>query len=57
MGRDQHGDLRRLHKLHQRAEHMIRSMRIEIAGRLIGKQNPRRVGDRAGDGDALLLAA
>ena len=32
-------------------------LRIEIAGRLVGQQQPRRVGDRAGDGDALLLAA
>ncbi len=30
---------------------------IEIAGRLVGEQNARRVGDGARDGDALLLAA
>ena len=30
---------------------------IEIAGRLVGQKNARRVGDRARDGDALLLAA
>src|SRR6476659_3126254 len=32
-------------------------MRIEIAGRLVGEEQPRSVGDGAGDGDALLLAA
>ena len=32
-------------------------VRVEIAGRLVGQQHARRVGDRAGDGDALLLAA
>ena len=31
--------------------------RIEIAGRLVGQQQPRHVGDRARDRDALLLAA
>ena len=32
-------------------------VRIEIAGRLVGEEQARRVGDRARDGDALLLAA
>src|SRR5512146_2773918 len=32
-------------------------MRIEIAGRLVGKQKPRSVGDAAGNSHALLLAA
>ena len=30
---------------------------VEIAGRLVGQEDARRVGDRARDGDALLLAA
>ncbi|MEJ7618905.1 MAG: hypothetical protein WKF30_18465 [Pyrinomonadaceae bacterium] len=30
---------------------------IEIAGGLVGEQHARTVGERAGDGDALLLAA
>ncbi len=30
---------------------------IEVAGGLVGQEQPRPVGDRAGDGDALLLAA
>ena len=36
---------------------MVRCFRIEIAGRLVGEQKPRHVGDRARDRDALLLAA
>ena len=36
---------------------MVGGVRIEIAGRLVGEQHPRRVGDGAGDRDALLLAA
>jgi hypothetical protein len=38
-------------------EHVIRGFRIEIAGRLVGEQKPRHVGDRARDRDPLLLAA
>ena len=44
-------------QLHQRIEDMIGGVRIEIAGRLVRQQHPRRVGDRARDRDALLLAA
>ena len=36
---------------------MVGGVRIEIAGRLVGQQHPRRIGDRAGDRDALLFAA
>ena len=32
-------------------------LRIEVAGRLVGQQQPGRVGERAGDRRALLLAA
>ena len=46
-----------LHELHQRLEDVIGGVRIEISGRLVGEQHPRRIGDRARDGDALLLAA
>ena len=35
----------------------MRRARVEIAGRLVGQQQARRVDQRAGDGDALLLAA
>ncbi len=41
----------------KRPEHMVGGFRVEIAGRLVGQQHPRAVGDRARDGDALLLAA
>ena len=45
------------HELRQRREHVVGGARIEIAGRLVGQQDARRVGDRARDRDALLLAA
>ena len=47
----------RLDELHQRLEHVVGGVRIEVAGRLVGEQHARRVGDRARDRDALLLAA
>jgi len=46
----------RFDQLGERAEHMVGRLRIEIAGRLVGQQHPRAVGDCAGDCDALLLA-
>ena len=39
------------------AEHVVRRLRVEIAGRLVGEQHARRVGDGARDRDTLLLAA
>ena len=50
-------EARRPDQLRQRVEHMVRRVRIEIAGRLVGQQDPRHIGDRARDRDALLLAA
>ena len=41
----------------QRLHDLVRGSRIEIAGRLVGEKQARRVDQRAGDGDALLLAA
>ena len=38
-------------------ENVAGGLRVEVAGRLVGEQQPRRIGDGAGDGDALLLAA
>ena len=38
-------------------EHMLGGVQIEISGRLVGQQDARRIGDRARDRDALLLAA
>ena len=36
---------------------LVRGLRVEIAGRLVGEQDGRVVDERACDGDALLLAA
>src|SRR5262245_306592 len=41
----------------QQAEHLLGGVRVQIAGRLVGEQHGRPVHERAGDGDALLLAA
>ncbi len=41
----------------RRLEHVVGRARVEIAGRLVGQQDARRIGDRARDRDALLLAA
>ena len=57
VGRDQHRDPRRPHQLHQRVEDVIGGLRVEVAGRLVRKQRPRRVGHRTRNRDALLLAA
>ena len=47
----------RADQLRQRLEHVVRGARVEIAGRLVGEQEPRRVRDRARNRDALLFAA
>ena len=44
-------------ELHQCAEDVIGGLRIEISGRLVRQQRPRRVRHRARDRDPLLLAA
>src|SRR3954453_22311375 len=41
----------------QQAEHLLGGVRVQVAGRLVGEQHGRPVHERAGDGDALLLAA
>jgi hypothetical protein len=41
----------------KRAEYVIGGLRVEIAGRLVGQQHARAVGDGARNGDTLLLAA
>ena len=41
----------------QRLHDLMRCPRIEIAGRLVGKQQARRIDQGAGNGDTLLLAA
>ena len=40
-----------------RREHLAAGLRVEVAGRLVGEQHRRLADQRAGDGDALLLAA
>ncbi len=57
MRRDEGGEPRRADDGDQRLEDVRRGVRIEIAGRLVGEEEARRVGNRAGDGDPLLLAA
>ena len=57
VGGDQCRHLEVAHQRRQHVEYIGRRVEIEIAGRLIGQHDPRVVGQRAGDGDALLLAA
>jgi len=45
------------HQRLQGIEDVISGFRIEIAGRLVGQKQGRRIGDGAGDRNALLLAA
>ncbi len=55
------GDQRReaglAHQRLQRVEDVARGFRIEVAGRLVGQKQQRRIGDGARNRDALLLAA
>ena len=41
----------------EKIEHRVRRSRVEVAGRLVGDDQRRIVRERAGDRDALLLAA
>ncbi|MEQ4725215.1 DUF6444 domain-containing protein [Nonomuraea sp. B19D2] len=41
----------------EQLQHLDRGRRVQVAGRLVGYQQQRVVGQRAGDGGALLLAA
>src|SRR6516165_4114022 len=50
-------DARLPHQLEELLEHPLCGVRVEIAGRLIGKEDLGVVGNSTGDGDALLLAA
>ena len=43
--------------LPEQVHHLAAGARVEIARRLVGQQDRRLVGQRAGDGHALLLAA
>ena len=57
VGGDDRGEARGAHELRERLKDVLGGARVEIAGRLVGEQDARRVGDRARDRDALLLAA
>ena len=54
---DDGGETGGAHQLIERAEDVVRGVDVEIAGRLVGEQDARRIGDRARDRDALLFAA
>ena len=55
------GDQRRhaglAHEAQQLLEHALGGGRVEIAGRLVGEEETRPIGDGTGDGYALLLTA
>ncbi|RYI19316.1 MAG: cupin domain-containing protein [Acetobacteraceae bacterium] len=54
---DQRGEAGGADQGDQDPEDVRRRVRVEVAGGLVGEQQARAVGDRARDGDALLLAA
>ena len=57
MGRNQRRDTLLADQLNELAEHMLGRFRIEIARRLVGQKQLRRVGKAAADCGPLLLAA
>jgi hypothetical protein len=57
VGGDQGGEAGIADEVQQHAEDLVGGMLVEVAGGLVGQQQLRLVGERAGDGDALLLAA
>ena len=57
VGGDEHREAGGAHELRERREDVLGGARIEVSGRLVGKQDARRIGDRARDRDPLLLAA
>jgi hypothetical protein len=57
VGGDQRGKAGLAHQCFQRLEDIACGFRIEVAGRFVGEQQARRIGDGAGDCHALLLAA
>ena len=54
---DDGGETGGAHQLVSVSKTCARGVDVEIAGRLVGQQEARRIGHRARDGDALLLAA
>ena len=57
VGHHQHGDAEIAVEAGQQVHDLERGLAVEIAGRLVGEQHVGIGDDRAGDGDALLLAA
>ena len=57
MGGDQRGQALAAHRRQQFLEDQAGGADIEVAGRLVGQQDARRIGQGAGDRHALLLAA
>ena len=55
--RDQRGGPLPAHQPQELIEHAIGGGFVEIAGGFVGQHQRGTVGERAGDGDALLLAA
>ncbi len=54
---DDRGEAGRAHQLAQCLKHVLGGVHVEIAGRLVGKKNARRIGNRTRDRNPLLLAA
>ena len=57
MRRHQHRQLLLAYHAHQQSEHHLGSNGVEVSRRLIGEHNGRVIGQRTGDGYALLFAA
>ena len=57
VGRDQRRAAFAAHQVQEFGEDDVGGVLVEIAGRLVGEHQRRLVGERAGDRDALLLAA
>ncbi len=57
VGCDQSGEPGAADEIEQRVHHAVAGRMVKIAGRLVGKQDPRVVGQRADDGNTLLFAA
>src|SRR3546814_14186451 len=56
VGGDERTDARAADEAHQKVEHVFRGMLIEIAGRLVGQEELRRVGECPRNRYALLLS-
>src|SRR4051794_25174268 len=56
VGGDYSGEPGGAHELGERVEDMACGARVEIPGRFVGEQDTRRIGNRARDRNALLLA-